>query len=107
MPLCYLRVVVLQVGNRARERTGSSRLQSTDLMDDGSVIKVVLDIDTETGDAICDFTGSGLQVWGNWNAPRAITLSALIYCLRCLVGHDVPLNQVNCQIENNFFGNLN
>lgn len=42
---------------------------------------------------IGDFTGSGYQVFGNCNAPRAITLSALIYCLRCMVGHDVPLNQ--------------
>lgn len=33
-------------------------------------------------------------MWGNCNAPRAITLSALIYCLRCIVGRDVPLNQV-------------
>jgi len=32
-------------------------------------------------------------VFGNCNAPRAITLSAIIYCLRCMVGHDVPLNQ--------------
>lgn len=33
-------------------------------------------------------------MYGNWNAPRAITLSALIYCLRCMVGEDIPLNQV-------------
>lgn len=33
-------------------------------------------------------------MFGNLNAPRAITLSALIYCLRCLVGRDIPLNQV-------------
>ena len=32
---------------------------------------------------------------GNCNAPRAITLSAIIYCLRCIVGHDLPLNQVS------------
>lgn len=32
-------------------------------------------------------------MFGNLNAPRAITLSALIYCLRCLVGRDIPLNQ--------------
>ena len=31
---------------------------------------------------------------GNCNAPRAVTLSAIIYCLRCMVGYDVPLNQV-------------
>ena len=46
------------------------------------------------GSAVFDFSGSGPEVYGNCNAPRAITLSALIYCLRCMVGHDIPLNQV-------------
>lgn len=46
------------------------------------------------GTALFDFTGTGQEVYGNWNAPRAITLSALIYCLRCMVGEDIPLNQV-------------
>ena len=42
-----------------------------------------------------DFNGTGpQQKTGNCNAPRAVTLSALIYCLRCMVGYDVPLNQV-------------
>ena len=41
-----------------------------------------------------DFSGTGVEVYGNTNAPRAVTLSAIIYCLRCMVGHDVPLNQV-------------
>ena len=47
------------------------------------------------GNALFDFSGTGPEVAGNCNAPRAVTLSALIYCLRCLVGHDVPLNQVH------------
>lgn len=46
------------------------------------------------GSAVFDFSGTGTEVWGNCNAPRAITLSALIYCLRCMVGQDIPLNQV-------------
>ena len=46
------------------------------------------------GTAVCDFSGSSYEVYGNCNAPRAVTLSALIYCLRCMVGHDIPLNQV-------------
>lgn len=74
-------------------RTGSSTLDAEEFMDDGSPIKLKVSIDAEKGSAICDFTGSGVEVWGNCNAPRAITLSALIYCLRCMVGHDVPLNQ--------------
>lgn len=45
------------------------------------------------GSAVFDFSGTGPEVYGNCNAPRAVTLSAIIYCLRCLVGHDVPLNQ--------------
>lgn len=64
-------------------------------MDDGSPINLKITIDESVGSALCDFTGSGCEVWGNCNAPRAITMSALIYCLRCMVGHDVPLNQVN------------
>lgn len=62
-------------------------------MDDGTPIVLTVTIDEANGSAICDFTGTGSEVWGNCNTPRAITLSALIYCLRCMVGHDVPLNQ--------------
>lgn len=62
-------------------------------MDDGTPIKLSITIDANSGSADFDFTGTGPEVWGNCNTPRAITLSALIYCLRCMVGHDVPLNQ--------------
>lgn len=33
------------------------------------------------------------QVYGNINAPEAVTYSAIIYCLRCLISEDIPLNQ--------------
>lgn len=33
------------------------------------------------------------KVYGNLNAPRAVAYSGVIYCLRCMVGHDIPLNQ--------------
>lgn len=75
-------------------RTGQTILHAQQFMDDGSPIKLKITIDETVGSALCDFTGSGWEVWGNCNAPRAITMSALIYCLRCMVGHDVPLNQV-------------
>ena len=42
-----------------------------------------------------DFTGTGYESYGNCNAPRAVALSALIYCLRSMVKHDIPLNQVD------------
>jgi len=50
-------------------------------------------IDRTKRTAHFDFTGTGAEVFGNTNAPRAVTYSAIIYTLRCLVGQDVPLNQ--------------
>jgi 5-oxoprolinase (ATP-hydrolysing) len=88
-----VREMLMEVGKRVLAETGSSRLHAEDFMDDGSKIKLLVKIDVKDGTATCDFTGTGPQVWGNTNAPRAVTFSALIYSLRCMVGHDIPLNQ--------------
>jgi len=71
----------------------SKRAHAVDYMDDGSKIELAIDIDEETGSAKFDFTGTGPQVLGNHNAPPAVTYSAVIYSLRCLVAQDIPLNQ--------------
>ncbi|KAM0327180.1 hypothetical protein ACHAQA_006312 [Verticillium albo-atrum] len=71
----------------------STGLRATDYMDDGTPISLAITIDPATGSAIFDFAGTGPQVYGNTNAPRAITHSAIIYCLRALVASDIPLNQ--------------
>lgn len=42
--------------------------------------------------ATVDFTGSGAQVQGSVNANFAITLSACLYAIRCLVDEDVLYN---------------
>lgn len=88
-----VRDMLKEIAHNVLNRDGTTTLEGVDFMDDGSPIKLRVEIDPVQGSAICDFTGSGSEVWGNCNAPRAITLSALIYCLRCMVGHDVPLNQ--------------
>ncbi|EDQ91076.1 uncharacterized protein MONBRDRAFT_15677 [Monosiga brevicollis MX1] len=77
----------------AREARGTTRLHCRDFLDDGSPIELTVDIDEATGSATFDFTGTGPQVLGNLNTPRAVAYSAVIYCLRCMIGHDVPLNQ--------------
>lgn len=89
-----VRDMLKEIARKTKVRTGKTKLYAEDRMDDGSRICLTVSIDETNGSAVCDFTGTGYQVWGNCNAPRAITLSALIYCLRCMVGHDVPLNQV-------------
>ncbi|KAJ5295187.1 hypothetical protein N7508_010008 [Penicillium antarcticum] len=68
-------------------------LSAIDYMDDGSPIQLKIAIDAGKGEAIFDFEGTGPQVYGNVNAPEAVTYSAIIYCLRCLISADIPLNQ--------------
>ncbi|KAL4881178.1 Hydantoinase B/oxoprolinase-domain-containing protein [Aspergillus karnatakaensis] len=68
-------------------------LEAVDYMDDGSPIKLKVTINGDDGSAVFDFKGTGPQVYGAWNAPIAITHSAIIYCLRCMINADMPLNQ--------------
>ncbi|KPM41755.1 Uncharacterized protein C11D3.15 [Neonectria ditissima] len=75
-----------------RERSSGAPLKAVDYMDDGSRISLAVSI-TEDGSATFDFGGTGPEVYGNTNAPVAITHSAIIYSLRCLIQSDVPLNQ--------------
>ena len=62
-------------------------------MDDGTPIKLKLTIDRLKREAVFDFTGTGLEVLGNTNNPVSVTKSAIIYCLRCLINNEIPLNQ--------------
>eukprot|EP00455_Lapot_gusevi_P052856 TRINITY_DN8129_c0_g1_i2.p1 TRINITY_DN8129_c0_g1~~TRINITY_DN8129_c0_g1_i2.p1 ORF type:complete len:354 (+),score=114.14 TRINITY_DN8129_c0_g1_i2:43-1104(+) len=68
-------------------------LEAVDYLDDGTPIALHITINKRDGSAVFDFSGTGSQVLGNLNAPRAVTYSAIIYCLRCLVQRDIPLNQ--------------
>ncbi|KAI1888866.1 hypothetical protein AGOR_G00173180 [Albula goreensis] len=88
-----VRDMLKDFARRRRQERGSLEVEAEDQMDDGTVIKLRVQINEEEGTAVFDFSGTGTEVWGNCNAPRAITFSALIYCLRCMVGQDIPLNQ--------------
>lgn len=68
-------------------------LHGEDFLDDGTAIRLTLSITAQNGDALFDFRGSGKQLSGNLNCPQAVVRSAILYCLRCLIGEDIPLNQ--------------
>uniref|UniRef100_A0A6Q2ZDL2 5-oxoprolinase, ATP-hydrolysing n=1 Tax=Esox lucius TaxID=8010 RepID=A0A6Q2ZDL2_ESOLU len=88
-----VRDMLKDFARRRRQKTGSLDVEAEDFMDDGTPIRLRVQVNEKEGSAVFDFTGTGTEVWGNCNAPRAITFSALIYCLRCMVGQDIPLNQ--------------
>jgi len=61
-------------------------------MDDGAKLQVAVTLDREARTATVDFTGTGPQSAGNFNAPPAVTRAVVLYVFRCLVGEDIPLN---------------
>lgn len=77
-----VREMLKEIGEKSKASTGQSTLHAIDFMDDGSKIQLRVDIDVMCGEAVFDFTGSGPEVYGNINSPKAVVLSALIYSLR-------------------------
>ncbi|KAI8332325.1 Hydantoinase B/oxoprolinase-domain-containing protein [Chlamydoabsidia padenii] len=75
----------------AKEHRGTV-LQGQDMMDDGTVIKLSVHINEDDGSAVFDFDGTGPEVYGNTNTPESVCHSAIIYCIRCLVDQNIPLN---------------
>src|SRR5258706_9274006 len=61
-------------------------------MDDGSVIKVAITIDQARRAATLDFTGTSAQRPNNFNAPRSVCRSAVLFVFRSLVDEEIPLN---------------
>ena len=59
---------------------------------DNQSIPICVTIIINNDEAIVDFTGSAIQQPGSINAVYAITLSAVFYVFRCLLGLDVPNN---------------
>ncbi|PNY10004.1 5-oxoprolinase-like protein [Trifolium pratense] len=90
-----VREMLKSVGRRisSESNENSVTIEEEDYMDDGSVIHLKLSIDSNKGEAVFDFSGTSAEVYGNWNAPEAVTAAAVIYCIRCLVDVDIPLNQ--------------
>ena len=68
--------------------------EAEDCLDDDGInnepVRVCVRINIKRGKAIVDFTGSARQVAGAINAVEAITVSAVSYVFRCLVGAEIP-----------------
>jgi 5-oxoprolinase (ATP-hydrolysing) len=61
-------------------------------MDNGATIRVRISIDRAGRSARIDFTGTSAQHPGNYNAPTAVCMAAVLYVFRSLVDADIPLN---------------
>jgi len=61
--------------------------------DDGFELRVAITVNHAARSLKIDFTGTSGQHPGNYNAPRAVTMAAVLYVFRMLVDDDIPLNQ--------------
>ncbi len=62
----------------------------SDRLDDGTRLTVA--VCATGGELHVDFEGTSGEHAGNLNTPRAVTLSAILYVLRCLIPRGMPLN---------------
>lgn len=83
-------MVVKLMDQRAMGAEG--KLHALDYMDDGSPIEVTITLDRAARSLHLDFAGTGPEMWGNLNTPRAVVSSATIYVLRTMINEDIPLN---------------
>ncbi len=75
---------------RVLERLPDGAFATT--IDDGAPLCVSVRVDHAARRAVIDFTGTGAQRPDNFNAPSAVCRAVVLYCFRCLVGEDIPLN---------------
>jgi len=78
------------VAERLAEILPAGERRFVDLLDDGTPIAVR--IAREGARVVVDLTGTSPEVDSNLNAPRAVTLAALLYVVRALVRRPLPLN---------------
>jgi 5-oxoprolinase (ATP-hydrolysing) len=61
-------------------------------LDNGARVCVKVTVNHAQRSAVVDFTGTSSQLSNNFNAPRAVTMAAVLYVFRTLVDADIPLN---------------
>ena len=69
-------------------KDGQFRLE----LDNGACIAVKVTVDAAARSAVIDFSGTSAQLPNNFNAPKAVTMAAVLYVFRTLVDDDIPLN---------------
>ena len=86
-----------RVTRRAIEGIPDGSYHVLDYMDDDGLTEEPVPIEvtiTVAGDGMkIDFTGTSPQRPGCINAPQAVTVSASLYAVRCILGDDAPANQ--------------
>jgi len=78
------------------QKIPAGRYIAMDMLDDDGFqqqkIPICLTLTIQDDGAVLDFSESAPQVPGSINCVRAVTVSAVFYCFRCLAAQEVPAN---------------
>ena len=97
----YSKKTVLAYMDFVRENAAASMREVLQELPDGSYrfedgldngARIVCAITIEGDRAAVDFAGTSPQLDSNLNAPRAVTIAAVLYVFRTLIGKMIPLN---------------
>ncbi|MCR9204544.1 MAG: hydantoinase B/oxoprolinase family protein, partial [Halobacteriovoraceae bacterium] len=54
--------------------------------------QITVELKKEKSKFLFDFTGTSLRQPNNFNTPNSVVKAAVLFCLRCLIDDDIPLN---------------
>ena len=61
-------------------------------MDDGTLLKVAVDVEPKDRSVSIDFSGTSGPHSGNFNAPSSVCRAVVLYVFRCLIRDNIPMN---------------
>ncbi len=79
-----------ELTTRAIEGLADGEHKFEDRLDDGA--RIAVRVTVRGGAMEIDFEGTDPALDNNLNAPRAVTMAAILYVLRVLIGKPIPLN---------------
>ncbi|HVB75090.1 MAG TPA: hydantoinase B/oxoprolinase family protein [Ktedonobacteraceae bacterium] len=92
-----LLIYAAQLTRAALARLPDAEASFTDYLDDdgwgAQSLPIVVRVRIDKGTLLVDFSGSAPRSAGCINAVQAVTRSAVLYVVRCIVGEHVPANQ--------------
>ena len=91
--LRYVKFIQLNAENSVRNAIKILKKSSYSLeTDNGSLIKVQIIPSKRNKQVTVDFSGTSKQLTNNFNAPKPVTIAAVLYCFRLLVNKNIPMN---------------
>ena len=87
----FIKKIVTEIIDKIIKKLPNSKFSCK--LDNGAIIQLQIKFNKKTKKLEIDFSGSSGLLDNNFNTPKAVTKSVIIYFLRTLVKDNMPLNE--------------